>query len=316
MSRRIVISSGHGLLISGARDIIDEVTEARKVTNRVVEILRANTIPVTVFHDDVTRPGGSNVTNIIRNHNLHQRNLDVSVHFNAVAGTREAGIGVETLYRTGNANMRVIAGAVSKAIVDASGMILRHPRNAVAGTVARNNLGFLNNLTNSVLLEVCFVNSRTDVRLYQANFEAICQGIARAIGNISAEPVLIPQPIDPFPVQPPGQPARTFPIDPANIQILMDVGVINSPDYWRTVDSLEWLNELMGNIGSSGALDRNVSRGVETVDDALELLTVSGVMNSPDYWRAAIEANKINHLGQLIINMANRVSLQYCLNTA
>jgi len=37
------------------------------------------------------------------------------------------------------------------------------------------------NRTNSgraVLLEICFVNSRTDVRKYQENFEAICRNIA------------------------------------------------------------------------------------------------------------------------------------------
>jgi len=36
--QNIVISSGHGLHIPGARDLIDEVTEARRVTDRVAEI--------------------------------------------------------------------------------------------------------------------------------------------------------------------------------------------------------------------------------------------------------------------------------------
>jgi len=52
--------------------------------------------------------------------------LDVYVHFNAVAGsTRDAGIGVETMYRQGNTAMHGLASRISKAIVGASGMIVR-----------------------------------------------------------------------------------------------------------------------------------------------------------------------------------------------
>ena len=56
----ITISSGHGLHIRGARDIIDEVDEARRVTNRMTDILRNNGVPVSVFHDDVSRSVGNN----------------------------------------------------------------------------------------------------------------------------------------------------------------------------------------------------------------------------------------------------------------
>ena len=54
MYKNIVISSGHGLHVRGARDILDEVTEARRVTNRVGEILRSNLI--MYVHCDVV-PG-------------------------------------------------------------------------------------------------------------------------------------------------------------------------------------------------------------------------------------------------------------------
>jgi len=179
----IVISSGHGLHVPGARDIIDEVTEARRVTDWVAAILRSAGALSSVFHDNTSRNQRDNINTIVRHHNGQIRDLDVSVHFNAVAGgTRDAGIGVEALYRVGNAQTRELAGRVAKAISKASGLILRHPRSKVPGAVARNDLGFLNN-TNAyaILIEVCFVNSRTDVRLYQQHFEAICQAIANSL---------------------------------------------------------------------------------------------------------------------------------------
>ena len=214
--QNIVISSGHGLHVPGARDLIDEVTEARRVTDRVAEILRGTGANVNVFHDNTTRPPTSTLNAINAHHNAQTRDLDVSVHFNAVAGgTRDAGIGVETLYRQGNAEMRGLASRISKAIVDASGMILRRGD----GTWARNDLGFLNNtrINRAVLLEVCFVNSRTDVRLYQQNFEGICRGIAEAlIGRaITAPTPAPPDPAEPCPPLTPADPAppRTVALD-------------------------------------------------------------------------------------------------------
>ena len=204
--QNIVISSGHGLHVPGARDLIDEVTEARRVTDRVAEMLRGAGVNVDVFHDNTTRSPNSTVNTINAHHNAQTRDLDVSVHFNAVAGgTRDAGIGVETLYRQGNTEMRELASHISKAIVEASGMILRRGD----GTWARTDLGFLNrtNINRAVLLEVCFVNSRTDVRLYQENFEAICRGIAETlIGRAIAKPA---------PEEPTAQPDPPLPADPA-----------------------------------------------------------------------------------------------------
>ena len=204
----IVISSGHGLNVPGARDIIDEVTEARRVTDRVAEILQGAGENVTTFHDNTTPRGGSTVNTINAFHNGQTRDLDVSVHFNAVAGgTRDAGIGVETMYRQGNTEMRNLASRVSKSISDASGLILRRGD----GTWARTDLGFLNhtNINRAILLEICFVNSRTDVMLYQEHFEAICLGIAETlIGRTISNPIEVqPEPAQPDPPLEPAAPA-------------------------------------------------------------------------------------------------------------
>ena len=182
---KILISSGHALHVQGARDVIDEVTEARRVTNRVASFLRSIDVDVGVFHDDTSRNQRDNINTIVDWHNARTRDLDVSVHFNAVAGTRDAGIGVETCYRDGNAKTKQLASNVSRAISAASGLILRRGD----GTWGRDNLGFLNRTTApAILLEVCFVNSREDVRLYERHFDAICAAIASAISERDVEP--------------------------------------------------------------------------------------------------------------------------------
>jgi len=182
MWNSIAISSGHGLFVRGARGLIDEVDEARKVTGRVAAILRGAGVGVSTFHENNARTVSDNVGAIVRHHNGLRRDLDVSIHFNSTATgiIEDRAIGVEVLHHTNNQITRQLAGRVARAISDASGLLLRHQRDS--GAVARNNLSFLNNTTApAILIEVCFVNSRTDVRLYQEHFEAICHAIAESI---------------------------------------------------------------------------------------------------------------------------------------
>jgi len=304
----IAISSGHGLHVRGARDILDEVTEARKVTNRVAEILRSTGVRVNVFHDDISRNQHDNVNGIVRHHNGQERELDVSVHFNAVGGgTRDAGIGVETLYRTGNEETRLLAGRVSAGIADASSLILRHLWRDISGTVPRTDLGFLNNTNRpAILLEVCFVNSRTDARLYNEFFEGICVGIAEAISGraLSVKLALPPTVAAPAPLLPDLTP---YPLCEKNLRAMVYHGVMRTPEHWRTISNVRWLNELMANAAVYGRLDRRIDNGITDVETALEVLVDAGIMNSPDYWRGLLrQENPVQYLDQLIINIANR----------
>ena len=111
---RVCISSGHGKHVSGAVGILNEVEEARRVVPEVVKYLRQAGAEVIEFHENETRNRDANVNAIVAFHNSQQRDLDVSVHFNAVeGGIREGGIGVETLYFKGNAQTQAIASKVS-----------------------------------------------------------------------------------------------------------------------------------------------------------------------------------------------------------
>jgi hypothetical protein len=172
----IVISSGHGKLIRGASGIIDEVDEARRVVNKLAELLGSR---VKVFHDDISKSQNENLDRIVDFHNSLERDLDISVHFNAYNTTNEP-MGTECLYLT----QKDLALTITDRISIASGLKNR-------GAKKRDDLFFLNKTNEpSVLIEICFVDSKADVNLYHRNFDAICLSIKAGIAGL--QPIQIP----------------------------------------------------------------------------------------------------------------------------
>ena len=169
---RIAISSGHGARVPGAVGILDEVREARRVVRRVAKHLGGMGVTVAEFHDDTSTTQGQNLDTTIDWHNRQERDWDVSVHFNAFAPT-DGPRGTEALYLL---NLeRGLAARVSKAVAVASGFRDRGPR-------WRGDLAFLRRAGKpAVMIEVCFVDSATDARLYGENFDAVCLAIADAL---------------------------------------------------------------------------------------------------------------------------------------
>jgi N-acetylmuramoyl-L-alanine amidase len=164
---QIVISSGHGQYIRGASGYIDEVNEARRVVEQLASDLRAMNISVVTFHDDTSTTQQQNLETIVNFHNLQERDLDVSVHFNAYE-TTSSPMGTEVLYLT----QGDLAEEVAKAIAKAGGLLNR-------GAKKRSDLYFLNQTDQpSILIETCFVDSSADANLYRTHFKAICKGIA------------------------------------------------------------------------------------------------------------------------------------------
>lgn len=180
---QVVISSGHSINCQGASDVVNEVNEAKKVVNRVYDIVRANGKSCYKYHDtsyDVRQ----NLVNIVNFHNRYSDGIDVSVHFNANVHTERA-MGVEVCYYSNS----TLASQVSAAISRASGLRDR-------GGKQRTGLYFLRHTNKpSILIEVCFCDSVEDCRLYRNNFENICQAIAKAlIGGLSNIPAASSQP--------------------------------------------------------------------------------------------------------------------------
>lgn len=187
---RIAISSGHGLKVRGAAGYMDEVNEARRVVNRVAELLTTAGVGTAKFHDDTSTSQSQNLNTITAWHNKQTRDYDCSVHFNAFETTSKA-MGTEVLY----VSQAKLASDTSAAIAHAGELIDR-------GGKKRTNLAFLNNTSKpAVLLEVAFVDSSTDTRLYTENFEGICTAIAQTIGKvkISAAPPEQVGPDEPLP---------------------------------------------------------------------------------------------------------------------
>jgi hypothetical protein len=170
---KIAISSGHGKLIRGASGSpvppqLDEVDQARRVVETVKDRLRERGATVLTFHDNISTTQSQNLNRIVEWHNKQDRELDVSVHFNAY--NHEAH-GTEVLYVT----QEQLAAEVAKAIAHAGGFTNR-------GAKYRSDLAFLNGTDQpAILIEVCFCDNTQDSFRYHEHYDKICRAIAGAI---------------------------------------------------------------------------------------------------------------------------------------
>ena len=172
MYNRITISSGHGLFVRGASGILDEVDEARLVVETIANKLMHCGIDVVTYHDDVSESQNENLNRIVDWHNGIACDVALSIHFNAFEQV-EGPMGTEVLYLS----QATLAGALSAAIADAGLFIDRGPKK-------RTDLAFLNGCDMpAVLLEICFVDSETDAKLYRENFDLICESIVNVLSG-------------------------------------------------------------------------------------------------------------------------------------
>jgi N-acetylmuramoyl-L-alanine amidase len=168
--KNIVISSGHGKYVRGATGILDEVDEARKVVESVATELRTRGAQVKTFHDDTSTSQSENLATIVDYHNGQERQLDISVHFNAYVETLNP-MGCEVLY----VSQEDLAAAVSHEMSVAAKFINR-------GAKLRNDLYFLNETNGpAILLETCFVDSQKDADLYHKYYAPLCVAIAEML---------------------------------------------------------------------------------------------------------------------------------------
>ena len=182
------ISSGHGLKVPGAKGPspwgLTEVPEARRMLAEVARLLTAAGHKVATFNEDSATTVSGNLSNIAAWHK-RQSGQHVSIHYNAFQVTTTRNMGAEVCHKSAPA----LAAKVSKAIANAGGFTDR-------GAKLRTNLHFLNNLANSILLEICFVDSKIDCDLYRASFGKIAAAVAEALGGTGTAP--------PPPEPPPG----------------------------------------------------------------------------------------------------------------
>jgi hypothetical protein len=169
--RGVAISAGHSTVCRGAADILDEVDEAWRVVRRVGSVLETRGLKAWTFQDQTSTNQQSNLETICAWHNSLERDLDVSVHFNSTGeGRRAEPIGTECLYVTQDDLAELVAAAIS-----VSGLIDR-------GAKFNDDLYFLNHTEKpAILVEVCFVDSEADAKIYRRAFNLICNAIVDAI---------------------------------------------------------------------------------------------------------------------------------------
>ena len=145
------VHGGHNSIVPGASKYLNEVTEDRKVKNKVIELLRAAGHTVYDCTDDSGRTQSQNLTNIVAKCNAHSVDYDISIHLNAGGGT-----GTEVLYYPTSSKGKAMAEAMSKRVADALGLKNR-------GAKSRSDLYVLKRTkAPAVLIECCFVDSVTD----------------------------------------------------------------------------------------------------------------------------------------------------------
>ena len=169
----LTISAGHFGQGTGAAGLIDEGKEVIFVVQELAKRLELAQIKVNIILDRKSKNQQQNLAYLVKRHNQTKRQLDVSIHFNAVRDQTSAGIGTEVLYV--NPRVYPFAKKLSSAISAAGGFRDR-------GAKRRTNLAILNKTTApALLIEICFVNSTEDVQLYRKNQAAIFDAIVQTL---------------------------------------------------------------------------------------------------------------------------------------
>ena len=180
--KSINIHAGHnpsGKIGSGAVGILNESSENRKVTKRLIAILEKNDLKV---HDCTCNNGTSQMNvlaHIVEKCNAHAVDLDVSIHFNSGRGDshgdKKTG-GVEVLVYTDGGIQKKAAHAITKKVSTDLKLTNR-------GVKVDRDLYFLHRSHNpAILVECCFVDDKDDAQHYTA--EKMARAIAGAILSI------------------------------------------------------------------------------------------------------------------------------------
>ena len=174
------VHGGHNAIVPGASGKFSEVTEDRKVKNKVIALLREKGNTVYDCTDDVGKTQSQNLSNIVKKCNAHQVDLDISIHFNAFNGQAS---GVEVLQyddKTKEVAQR-ICSCISKLGFQNRGVKARQDLYVLKNTKAK-----------AILVECCFCDSEQDAKIYTADnmAKAIVEGIlgeSVSVGETTSE---------------------------------------------------------------------------------------------------------------------------------
>lgn len=171
---KINVHAGHnpdGKVACGAVGLIKESTEARKVKDQVIKLLKAkgHTVYDCTCEDGTSQ---SNVlTKIVKKCNAHKVDLDISIHFNAGRNDYKGdgkNAGVEVLIYANTSKSKSYATNVCKQVAKL-GFNNR-------GVKLRPDLYVLKKTSSpAMLVECCFVDDADDIKIY--NYKTMAQAI-------------------------------------------------------------------------------------------------------------------------------------------
>ena len=161
------VHGGHNFIVPGAKGLLDETAEDRKVTARVISALREAGHTVYDCTDDSGRTQGQNLANIVAKCNAHPVDLNISNHLNAGGGT-----GVEVWCY--NEKTKDIAASICASVSSALGIPNRGVKYSKNLYVLRKTAG------SAILVECCFVDNQNDASHWNADKcgDAIASAIA------------------------------------------------------------------------------------------------------------------------------------------
>ena len=170
---KIAIRGGHCPKSTGAKGLIDELTEDRKVKDSVIKYLKQ------LGHEvlDVTPPDYTS-SNVDLYYGVTKANgcgadLFISIHFNKAYDSYNGALGSEVcVYSSFDTAQRVVNGLASLGFKN-------------RGQKIRTGLYELRNAAmKAMIIEVCFVEAIEDVKLYkQLGHDLIGKTIAKSIAN-------------------------------------------------------------------------------------------------------------------------------------
>lgn len=191
---KINVHAGHNSNVPGAVSILNEVTEDRKVKNKVIELLRNAGHTVYDCTDDVAKTKSQNLANIVSKCNAHTVDLDVSIHLNSarndLVGDGKTG-GVEVWVYSTASKAKAYADKICEKVSSQLGMTNR-------GTKYCGNSLYVIRKTNSpaLLVECCFVDDRDDANKWNADAcaKAIVEGITGQVASVQPSQLTQTQP--------------------------------------------------------------------------------------------------------------------------
>lgn len=183
---KINIHAGHnpdGKTACGAVGLIKESTEARYLVDEIVDKLKKDGITV---YDCTVNNGTSQsdvLEKIVKKCNSHDVDLDVSVHFNSGRNDRKGDgkSGGTEVWMRGCSGIKKAAGTKICNKLEKLGFTNR-------GIKETTSLYFLNHTkAPAILIEVCFVDDKDDVKIYKANRDEIAKKIANVLEKVLTE---------------------------------------------------------------------------------------------------------------------------------